>query len=188
MNDSQAYVHSLRGYDHGSEMHKIAQNVRRGVSPGKRDPFTEGQMSIRSPKARNQINMLKTHQRMQSDRLAMPRRENTSINDLERFVRSPSRDSNESPRGAFLRKTMQDSGFKMRKSPSLAHNESVKMSAACLANKLTASCEDTASPTELKSRNGAKTLTMGSLRNMLAAHKGKDLASPRLRYKGAVLD
>ena len=42
MNDSQAYVHSLRGYDQGNEMHKIAQNVRRGASPGKRDPFTEG--------------------------------------------------------------------------------------------------------------------------------------------------
>ena len=120
----------------------------------------------------------------------MPRRENTSINQLERFNRSPSQGgvSNESPRGAFLRKTMQDSGFKMRKSPSLEPNEPVKMSAARLANMLTASCEDTSSPTDLKSRNGAKTLTMGSLRNMLAAHKGKDLASPRLRYKGAVLD
>ena len=35
--------------------------------------FTEGQLSIRSPKARNQINMLKMSQMMQADRLAMPR-------------------------------------------------------------------------------------------------------------------
>ena len=43
------------------------------MSPSQRDTFIEGQISVRSPKARNQINMLKMSQVMQAERLAMPR-------------------------------------------------------------------------------------------------------------------
>ena len=66
-------MRSLRGYDQGNEMRSLRNNARKGMSPSMRDTFIEGQISVRSPKARNQINMLKMSQVMQAERLAMPR-------------------------------------------------------------------------------------------------------------------
>jgi len=54
-------------------MRSLRNNARKGMSPSQRDTFIEGQISVRSPKARNQINMLKMSQVMQAERLAMPR-------------------------------------------------------------------------------------------------------------------
>jgi len=119
-------VRSLRGYDKGNEMRSLRNNARKGMSsPSMRDTFIEGQISVRSPKARNQINMLKTHQKMQINRLSMPKRGRCdSITELERLQRQDSnnRDSQESPRSNFLRKTVQGTGFPMRKSPSLENS------------------------------------------------------------------
>ena len=73
-NDRDAYVNSLRGYPmQGNQQRAIQADKRKGLSP-QRDHFIEGQISIRSPKARNGLNMLRTSQKWQADRLSMPKR------------------------------------------------------------------------------------------------------------------
>ena len=71
-------------------------------------------MGLRSPKARNDLRMLKTCQRMQVDRLAVPKRqENGSpvqlakqMASLEALHRSmEKKEPEESPRSLYLRKT-----------------------------------------------------------------------------------
>jgi len=116
-------------------MRSLRNNARKGMSPSQRDTFIEGQISVRSPKARNQINMLKTHQKMQINRLSMPKRVRCdSITDLERMERQDSNreNSQDSPRSTFLRKTVQGTNtFPMRKSPSLENSlPATNMSAA----------------------------------------------------------
>ena len=77
----------------------------------KRDHFVAGQISIRSPKDRNGLNMLKTYQKFQSSRLAAPKR--GSVADLEamamfdRAAIENGPETLESPRGnMYLRKTL----------------------------------------------------------------------------------
>ena len=43
------------------------------VKSGQKDHLVEGQVGLRSPKARNDLRMLKAHQKMQSERLAFPK-------------------------------------------------------------------------------------------------------------------
>ena len=81
-NDRDAYVHSLRAYPTSiaGAQRQINADKKKGLSP-RRDHFVEGQISIRSPKARNGLNMLHTSQRWQADRLSMPKKASQ-----ERFV------------------------------------------------------------------------------------------------------
>ena len=74
-NDRDCFVESLRGYaGHSIGAHRqISKEKRMGQSPQK-DHFVEGQISIRSPKARNGLNMLRTSQKWQAERLAMPQK------------------------------------------------------------------------------------------------------------------
>lgn len=73
MNDQNAYVASLRGYPTTvqSQQRDVYANSKK--SPA-RDHFVEGQCDLRSPKARNDVRMLKAYQQVQSDRLALPRK------------------------------------------------------------------------------------------------------------------
>ena len=57
-NDRDAYVKSLRSYAPNQGQHGLVQSSRKQCSP-RRDHFVEGQISIRSPKARNGLNMLR---------------------------------------------------------------------------------------------------------------------------------
>jgi len=43
----------------------------------RKDHFIEGQVSIRSPKARNDLNMLKLSQKIQAERLSIPRQKSS---------------------------------------------------------------------------------------------------------------
>ena len=81
-NDRDAYVESLRGYSLPvqDQQRAIYANQRKGSSP-KRDHFIEGQISIRSPQARNSLNMLRTSQKFQAERLSIPRDRS-----IEKFV------------------------------------------------------------------------------------------------------
>ena len=60
-NDRDAYVNSLRGYATSVQQEqKILQaNARKGAIHTGKDHFVAGQISIRSPKDRNGLNMLK---------------------------------------------------------------------------------------------------------------------------------
>ena len=64
MNDRDAYVASLRGYTTNvTQEQKILQNnAKKGAIHTGKDHFVNGQISIRSPKARNGLNMLKASQ------------------------------------------------------------------------------------------------------------------------------
>ena len=75
----------------------IYASKAKGVSPS-RDHFIEGQISVRSPRARNSISMLKAEQRMQADRLAAPKRKSIDRTIMAEF-------EPDSPRANFLRKT-----------------------------------------------------------------------------------
>ena len=84
------------------------------VKSGQKDHLVEGQVGLRSPKARNDLRMLKTFQRMQVDRLAVPKRqENGSpvqlakqMASLEALHKSREKtETEESPRSMYLRKT-----------------------------------------------------------------------------------
>ena len=54
---------SLRGYPTSvqGEQRSLCAAAKKATSPQRRDHFVEGQVSVRSPKARNGLNMLKTY-------------------------------------------------------------------------------------------------------------------------------
>jgi hypothetical protein len=88
MNDQEAYVKSLRGYPESIQMQQRAVYTNSKKSPNK-DHFVEGQCSLRSPKARNDLRMLKAHQMMASERLALPKQR--SVDKFERLEQSHSK-------------------------------------------------------------------------------------------------
>ena len=124
MNDRDAYVNSLRSYTTqvGQEQKVLQANATKTGSP-RRDFFVEGQISIRSPKARNGLNMLKTYQRMQNDRLAQPKRDSSAeFRDIQQTNKnSRNLDGADSQRSNFLRKTTQGFGGALRGSPSFVN-------------------------------------------------------------------
>ena len=68
MNDNQAYVASLRDYPSSiqKQQRDVYVNNLKSTSPRPKDHFVSGQLSIRSPKAANELKMLKNFQAMQS--------------------------------------------------------------------------------------------------------------------------
>ena len=116
-------MQSLRDYSQTNVQRELYASMRKGNSPNRRDHFVEGQVSIRSPQARNEINMLKTYQKMQVDRLAKPKQKSPSgrykmsTNFVDAQIVDGKVQEADSPRSSYLRKTMQS--FSMRRSPSL---------------------------------------------------------------------
>lgn len=86
--DQDAYVNSLRGYPTTVQSEQRAVYTKSKRSP-ERDHFVEGQCSLRSPKARNDLRMLKAYQVMQNSRLSMPRKK--SIDRFDYIERSHSK-------------------------------------------------------------------------------------------------
>ena len=85
-NSGEAYVNSLRHYQPSASpvrqdraSRNMTSTLNRKASANKaviaeRDYFTEGQMSIRSPKARYGLNVLRGSQDVLANRLSMPKR------------------------------------------------------------------------------------------------------------------
>ena len=76
MNSRDHYVANLRSYSTNQEglrrtLYQNSQKQHR-ISPSK-DHFIEGQVSVRSPRARNEINLLKNYQDVQNQRLSRPK-------------------------------------------------------------------------------------------------------------------
>ena len=75
--DYDNYVENLRGYYSNASTNmrdiQLRSNKQPRQSP-KRDHFVEGQISIRSPKVRNGLAVLKDFQKVQCDRLSQPPR------------------------------------------------------------------------------------------------------------------
>ena len=78
------------------------------------------QISIRSPKAKQGVNMLKTYQKFQSDRLSMPKKDSqANLKAYEVFNQSTAKLEGVSSGGErFMKKTTQAPNFSMNRSPS----------------------------------------------------------------------
>ena len=120
--------------------------------------------------------MLKTYQRDQTDRLAMPKRKTSRDGAAALFASTEfitgslnnGKGNAESPRGSFLRKTMQDS-FNMRRSPSF---DGASSGGRDHINQTLVSGHggDSKLPMDIKKHhNGSSSLTANQLRNLLAS-------------------
>ena len=75
--DYDHYVENLRGYhsNNRTNMRDVyMKSNKQGRSSPQKDFFVEGQMSIRSPKVRNGLAVLKDFQQRQCNRLSRPQR------------------------------------------------------------------------------------------------------------------
>lgn len=111
--DYDNYVENLRGYYSNASTNMRDIQLRSTKQPAqspKRDHFVEGQISIRSPKVRNGLAVLKSYQTGQCNRLSVPRKSRDALMDWNAEImnsRHSLMNSIEKPESAshFLRKS-----------------------------------------------------------------------------------